>query len=243
MAMIKGSLAIMLAASSVLLSGCVNPDGSANNTGTGILAGGAFGALAGAAIGGPRHAGADALIGAAAGALAGGLVGNAADQEQAARLQAQAPETYARVGQGAPLSVADVKAMARAGISETVIINQINSSHTVFQLSTADIIDLRDAGVSDKVINYMINTPSTAGVAPPGAVPYVDQAPPPAPVETVAVAPGPDYIWIGGEWVWHGGWVWAGGHWDHPPYPHAVWVSGRCWHDGHGWHAQHGHWH
>ena len=144
----------------VLLSGCVNPDGSPNNTGSGALIGGAMGALTGAAIGGRGHGGPDALIGAAAGALAGGLIGNSADQEQAARWKAQAPQTYIKVDQGQPTSIADVKALAKAGISDDVIINQIKNSRTVYHLIAADVIGLRDAGVSDKVLNFMINTPS-----------------------------------------------------------------------------------
>ena len=79
----------------------------------------------------PHHGGEDALIGAAAGALAGGLIGNSMDREQEARLRAQAPQTYARVDQGQPLSVADVKSLAKAGISEDVIISQIKI-HTRF---------------------------------------------------------------------------------------------------------------
>jgi uncharacterized protein YcfJ len=239
------SLILALAGSAVLLSGCVNPDGTQNNTGTGALVGGAMGALTGAAIGGRNHGGQDALIGAAAGALAGGLIGNAADREQEARLKAQAPQTYERVDQGAPLSIADVKALAKAGISEGVIINQIRSSRTVFHLSAADIIDLRDAGVTDKVVNYMINTPTTVGAIPEtsSSTTYIQQAPPPLPVETVTVViPGPDYVWIGGEWVWNGGWFWVGGHWGYPPYAHAVWIGGRSWRDEHGWHATRGHW-
>jgi len=234
-----------IAASTVVWTGCVNPDGTQNNTGTGALIGGAFGALTGAAIGGRNHGGPDALIGAAAGALAGGLIGNSADREQEARLRAQAPQTYARVDQGSPLSLADVKALAKAGISEDVIISQIKSSRTIFHLSAADIIDLRDSGVSDKVVNYMINTPSTVGATAEttrGTTYFIQQAPPPPPVETVLVAPGPDYVWIGGEWVWNGGWFWVSGHWGYPPHPRAVWIGGRCWHDEHGWHNSRGHW-
>lgn len=232
-----------LAGSSVLLSGCVNPDGSQNNTGTGALIGGAFGALTGAAIGGHRNGGLDALIGAGAGALAGGLIGNAADREQEARLKAQAPETYVKVNQGQPLAIADVKAMAKAGISEDVIINQINNSRTIYHLSAADIINLRDAGVTDKVVNYMIDTPATVGAntATTSTV-VVQQAPPPPPAETIVVAPGPDYVWISGEWVWAGGWVWRAGYWGLPPRGHAVWVGGRSWHDDRGWHVERGHW-
>ena len=112
------TLNLALAASVAGLTGCQNPDGTQNNTGSGALIGGAMGAITGAAIGGPRHGGEGALIGAAAGVIAGGLVGNSMDQEQQARLRAQAPQTYVRVDQGQPLGVADVKALAQAGISE-----------------------------------------------------------------------------------------------------------------------------
>jgi len=236
-------LTLALAVSAVVLTGCQNPDGTQNNTGSGALIGGAMGAITGAAIGGPRHGGEGALIGAAAGLIAGGLIGNSMDQEQQARLRQQAPQTYVRVDQGQPLGVADVRALARAGINDDVIISQIRNSRTVYHLSAADIIDLRDAGVTDKVVNYMINTPATAGDAAPASTVVVQEAPPPPPVETVVVAPGPDYVWIGGEYEWSGiSWVWVGGHWCYPPYPHAVWVGGRAWHDRYGWHHARGYW-
>ena len=57
------------------------------------------------------------------------------------------------------MSVADVKAMARAQVSDDTIIAQIVNSHTVYHLSATDIIDLHQAGVSQKVIDFMINTP------------------------------------------------------------------------------------
>ena len=80
------------------------------------------------------------------------------DQQQQAQLREQAPQTYVRVEQGQPLGTADVKALAKAGVSDDVIIAQIQNSHTVYHLSAADIIDLHNSGVSDKVINFMINT-------------------------------------------------------------------------------------
>src|SRR5258706_2556721 len=219
----KQALVYVLAVSAVVLTGCVNPDGTQNNTAGGALLGGAVGAITGAAIGGPRNGGAGALMGAAAGAIGGGLIGNSMDQEQNARLRAQAPQTYVKVDQGQPLSVADVKALAKAGINEDVIINQIKSSRSVYHLSVADIIDLRDSGVSDKIVNFMINTPSVIGgsSAANSTTTAVYQAPPPEPAETEGVAsPGPDYIWICGEWGWNGRLVWHGGHWGLPPYPH-----------------------
>ncbi len=232
----------MLAASAMLYAGCEYPNGEPNYTGSGALIGGGAGAVTGAAIGGGRHGGEGALIGAAVGAIAGGLIGNSMDQQQQERLRQQAPQTYARVDQGQPLSVADIKALARAGINDDVIISQIRNSHTVYHLSAADIIDLRDAGVSNRVIDFMINTPSTVGSAPQASPVYVAQPPPPPPAETIVVAPGPGYVWIGGEWVWNGGWVWVAGHWGYPPYPHAVWVRGYWYHGSHGWARAGGHW-
>ena len=241
----KKALVYILAVSTVVLTGCVNPDGTQNNTGSGALIGGVVGALTGAAIGGPRNGGAGALIGAAAGAIGGGLIGNSMDQEQNARLRAQAPETYVKVDQGQPLSVADVKALAKAGISEDVIINQIKSSRSVYHLSVSDIIDLRDSGVSDKVVNFMINTPSVIGGttdAGSTTTTVVYQAPPPAPVETVVTAPGPNYVWVDGEWIWNGRWVWVGGHWAYPPHPGAIWIHGSWSRGPYGWHGNPGHW-
>ncbi len=240
----KLNILIMVALAGVL-AGCEYPNGDPNYTGTGALTGGGVGAVTGAAIGGERNGGEGALIGAAVGAVAGGLIGNSMDRQQQERLHQQAPQTYARVDQGQPLSVADVKALARAGIGEDIIISQIRNSHMVYHLSTADIIDLRDAGVSNRVIDFMINTPQSVNGSPPtqATTVVVDQPPPPPPAETIVVAPGPGYVWIGGEWVWNGRWIWVTGHWGYPPYPRAVWVRGYWYQGPHGWHRAGGHWH
>jgi hypothetical protein len=56
------------------------------------------------------------------------------------------------------------------------------------------------------------------------------------------VAPGPDYIWIDGDWVWSGGrYTWHEGHWDHSR-PGHVWHGGSWVSGGHGWHWNHGRW-
>ena len=81
---------------SVVLTGCVNPDGSQNNTASGALIGGALGALTGAAIGGSHHGGQDALFGALAGVVAGAVIGNVMDHvnaDQRAKLQQTSPQT------------------------------------------------------------------------------------------------------------------------------------------------------
>ncbi len=236
----KKSYALTFAAAvlAVVLTGCEYPNGEPNNTGSGALIGGAFGALAGAALGG-RNPAAGAVIGGAFGAATGAIIGNSMDQQQAAELRAQAPTTYVRVEQGQPLQVTDVEALARAGVSDDVIIAQIQNSHTIYHLSAADIINLHNAGVSDRVVNFMIATANS----PAATSTVVENAPPPPQTDVVVAAPGPDYVWAAGEWEWlGGGWVWVGGHWILPPYPHAVWIHGGWYRGGGGWYYRRGYW-
>jgi outer membrane lipoprotein SlyB len=243
------SLTLILGIAAWVLTGCETPYGTLDRTGTGALAGGGIGAVSGALIGGASgRAGEGALIGGALGAIIGGLIGHSMDMEEQERLRAQEPQTYVRIERGQPLSMADVKALAQARISDDVIISQIRNSRTVYHLSAADIIDLHNTGVSQQVIDFMINTPTTMAGSP--AVPLTPQSnatviegpPPPAPVEVVPLAPGPGYAWIGGEWVWNGGWVWVGGHWALPPYPHSMWIRGYWGRGPHGYYRVRGHW-
>ncbi len=235
----KNSALTFLAAAGLIFTGCENPNGTVNHTGSGALIGAGGGAALGALLGG-RHAGEAALIGGAFGAATGAIVGNAMDQDERARLRAQAPQTYRRIEQAQPLYPNDIKAMVASGVPEDVIISQIRSTRSIYHLSAPDIIDLHNAGVSQNVINFMINTANGPQAAPE---PEVVNAPPPPPQsETVYVAPGPDYVWAGGEWVWHGRWVWAPGHWLRGPRPGAVWVGGVWVHGGHGWYHRGGHW-
>jgi len=59
-----------------------------------------------------------------------------------------------------PLSLADVKTLVKAGMSEEVVMSQIKQSRTVYRLTTAEILDLKESGVSNRVIDFMINTES-----------------------------------------------------------------------------------
>ncbi len=156
------------AALAVLSFGCYTPEGNPDRTASGALAGGAIGAGAGAIIGSASHnAGAGALIGGAIGALTGGIIGNSMDQQQRETLSRQYPQTMQRVDQGQPLGLADIKALAKSGVGDDIIISQIRNSRTVYRLSTAEIIDLKDSGVSERVIDFMINTPGMYPPAPP----------------------------------------------------------------------------
>lgn len=155
--------------------------------------------------------------------------------------------------QSPPPSVADIKILAKGGVSEEVILSQIRNSHAAYRLSTADILDLKDSGVSEKVIDFMINTAGGSSMSPPPAPapiapPVVVNSPPPSPspveavegsdapppiVEQVVVSPGPGYVWISGFWAWHHHhWEWVRGHWDLPPRRGAIWVVGGWEHHG-----------
>jgi hypothetical protein len=229
----------ILAAAALVITGCENPNGTVNHTGTGALIGAGGGAALGALLGG-RHAGEAALIGGAFGAATGAIVGNAMDQDERARLRAQAPQTYQRIEQARPLYPQDIKAMVSSGVTDDVIISQIQTTRSVYHLSAADIIDLHQAGVSQNVINFMINT-ANGPVNPPQ--PAVVNAPPPAPEsETIVVSPGPGYVWVGGEWTWNGRWVWGPGHWAYGPRPGAIWIEGAWVHGRGGWYHRGGHW-
>ncbi len=172
------SLALMLT------TGCVNPDGTQNNTGTGVLIGSMVGAFAGAASSG-RHAGQNALIGAAIGAVSGAVVGSWMDAEQRRQLREQSPQTYQTIehneevaqqpappppppGQPAPaadaptpLKVDDIKALTAAGVKPDAIINAIKESKAT-GYDSADITAAEQASppVDPAVIAYMRNPTS-----------------------------------------------------------------------------------
>jgi uncharacterized protein YcfJ len=157
-----------IAAAVLLTVGCETPEGRTDRTATGALAGGALGAGTGAIIGSQGgHAGEGALIGGAIGLLTGGIIGRSMDQQQHETLARESPQTVQRIEQGQPLGLADIKALARAGVSDDVIVSQIRNSRVVYRLTTAEIIDLNDAGVSNRVIDFMINTPSLYPPPPP----------------------------------------------------------------------------
>ncbi len=239
---------LLVVVAEVGLTGCVAPDGSTNRTGTGALAGTAIGATSGALIGSRSGRGGEgALIGGAIGLITGSLIGHSMDQDAKARLRAQAPETYARVDQGQPLAVADVKAMVKAKVSDEVIMSQIRNTRTVYRLSAPDIIDLHESGVSQKLTEYMINTATASpGAAAPQAqatqTVYVAQPPPPPLVETIVIAPGPGAVWIAGDWEWRGRWVWVNGRWHYPPRPGVIWIGAQWEHGPRGYRHHPGHW-
>lgn len=136
------------------------------NTQRGATVGGLTGAIAGGLIGDHNgEAGAGAAIGGLIGAVTGGLLGNAADKETQFR-QHQALQQRQRqqlVDYQTAVSSQDVISMTRSGLSETVIINQIQQRGVQKKLQVADIIALHEQGVSESVITIM----QQASVGPP----------------------------------------------------------------------------
>jgi surface antigen len=164
-------LSVALLSSTVLACGC----STMNNTDRGVLGGGAIGAGTGAAIGSlTGHTGAGAVIGGVTGALAGGLIGNGVDEkqhrEEAARYAAAHP----------PLTLQDVATMTQQGVSDDVIISQMHSTNSAYNLTADQIIWLKQSGVHDGVIREMqLSTGYPRRVYAAAPVYVVEPAPPP----------------------------------------------------------------
>ena len=138
-----------------LVSRKVSAQGNAQR---GATVGGIAGAVAGAAIGDHNgETGAGAAIGGMIGAFAGGLLGNAEDKQQAYQRQLKYQQTQRRQFQyqRSAVSSADVIAMTRNGLSEQVMINQIQQRGVQTRPQVAEIIALHQQGVSENVITAM----------------------------------------------------------------------------------------
>jgi hypothetical protein len=97
-----------------------------------------------------------------------------------------------------------------------------SSMKTIIQLGFAIILGFTFAGCSGGMV--ITSRPDT---------PYYDRP----------ASPGPDYVWIDGDWEWLGGrYVYHNGYWGHPRGGRA-WVSGNWEQHGNGWRWHKGRWH
>jgi outer membrane lipoprotein SlyB len=176
------------------------PDYYHNDTASGTVMGGAFGAVTGAIIGGRKDRGEGALIGAGVGAVTGNLLGRAkdrADQRQAATGAAVVAHANQQAASMAVTNY-DLVTMCRAGVSEDVIISTMRSRGTQLDLSPQSLISLKQSGVSDRVLLAAQDlNRGPAYLPPPATVHVVEPAP-----RTVIVTPG-----------WRS-------HWYHHPHHH-----------------------
>lgn len=164
------------------------------NTQRGATLGGLAGAVAGGLIGDHNgEAGAGAAIGGLIGAVTGGVLGNAADRDQAAYQQQQyyLQQQQQTIAVQASVSVADVISMSRSGLSDSVIINQIQQRGVQQTLQVPDIISLHQQGVRETVITAMQQA-SVGGARSAAAPPVVRErivAPAPVIVEEHYLVP------------------------------------------------------
>jgi uncharacterized protein YcfJ len=139
-------LIAMFLSTAMIMAGC---DSMGPKAKTGAVAGGLIGAAAGGIIGyqsGNPLAG--AAIGAGAGALGGGLIGNSMDQRDKAALAVN--PNY--------LTLTKIVEMAKTGAPDAVIINEIDRTHSVYQLNSEIITYLKNNKVGDRVVDHMLAT-------------------------------------------------------------------------------------
>ncbi|MGD0335988.1 MAG: glycine zipper domain-containing protein [Candidatus Omnitrophota bacterium] len=128
----------------LVLAGC---ESAGPKTEVGAVGGGLLGATAGGIIGHQSGHGLEgAAIGAAVGALGGGLIGNAMDKGDKAALAVNPNYiTYPKIVE-----------MAKSGVPDSVIISEIQRTHSVYQLNSEIITYLKENKVSDRVVDYMM---------------------------------------------------------------------------------------
>jgi hypothetical protein len=140
-----------------------------NNTERGAVGGAAIGTGAGAVIGAAaaHNPLAGAAIGAVTGTAIGALAGNEADKEDNRRRDvAQAAALADAQYQQQRMGISDVIRMTKEGHNPQIIINQIRTTRSTFDLTLSDLDMLKANGVSDSVIAEM----QAARAAPPGVV-------------------------------------------------------------------------
>ncbi|MEM9186084.1 MAG: glycine zipper domain-containing protein [Planctomycetota bacterium] len=161
-----------------------SPEYYRNNTAEGTVVGGGFGAIAGSIIGGRGNRGEGALIGAGIGALTGRLLGkqqDRVDEQQAAAGYAYTAQANARADQLAVTNF-DLIEMARAGLSDEVIIGAVRNRGGRFDLSPQGLITLKRNGVSDRVVAAAQGYSAPDGLPPTQVITPAPRVVAPAPV-------------------------------------------------------------
>ncbi|HRK31004.1 MAG TPA: glycine zipper domain-containing protein [Tepidisphaeraceae bacterium] len=137
---------------------------------SGALIGGLSGAAIGGAIGNNNGSAAGgAAIGGVAGLLGGALVGHGMDKHDEKRAKAERYDDYSYSNRGSEtvgypsetstrISNRDIIDWTNRGVRREIIVDRIERSGQVFNLTAADENQLRDSGVDSSVIRAMRNT-------------------------------------------------------------------------------------
>ncbi len=166
-----------------------------NNTEKGALTGGALGTAAGAGLGAISHnAGAGALVGGLLGTAVGGIAGADKDAQVQQARDVQQAQAVATAQQQQRMGLTDVIHMVQQGHDDQVIINQIRSTGSSFQLTASDLDFLKNNGVSARVMAEMQSArPAPAVFVRPQSGPTVIYERPYYPPPAVIIAPRPYY--------------------------------------------------
>ena len=117
----------------------------------GAMIGGVTGSALGAAIGDASDAPlAGAAVGALAGTLTGAAIGDGVDQDLALQQSYRMAEQQ-RLARAVP--PAQLIQMSQSGLSDDVIVTQVQSQGVSFSPTANDLISLKAQGVSDAVLN------------------------------------------------------------------------------------------
>jgi hypothetical protein len=163
---------ITIGLSASLLVGCADLPGSKGTQGAVI--GGASGAAVGAAVGGDKNRAMGAVLGGVLGAAGGYVLGANSDKilgkdkESAESAGQRARTTPVTAEQAKTATTADVNsdgfvtldevaAMKDAGLSDREMLNRLEATGQVFDLTEQGKQFLRDKGVSENVIQQMGN--------------------------------------------------------------------------------------
>ena len=161
-----------LALIGALLTGCENLPG--NKPTQGAVIGGATGAAAGAVVGGEKHRAAGAVLGGVLGAAGGYVIGANSDKilgrnkDDADNVGRQAQTAPVSVDQARTARTADINtdgyvtldevvAMKNAGLSDREMLNRLEATGQIFDLTPESQRYLREQGVSETVIQDMQN--------------------------------------------------------------------------------------
>lgn len=138
--------AVSFIALTFMLAGC---ETTGPKTKQGVVGGGLIGAAAGGIIGHQSGHGLEgAGIGAAVGALSGALIGSSMDQMDRRALSTNPKH----------LTIVKIAEMGREGVPDSVIINEIQRTHSTYHLNSEIITYLKQNKLSDRVIDYMLAT-------------------------------------------------------------------------------------
>lgn len=81
-------------------------------------------------------------------------------------------------------------------------------------------------------ISFSSCSPTRYTVSTQPSVPYYERP----------ISPGAGYVWVDGNWYWHGGsYVYRNGYWAHPR-ARRTWNNGTWVHIGNGYYWKRGYW-